>query len=82
MSLFSNQYRRRHNARSMHARKLTSLCECSGRRTREHRTPQQCARCGSRIDRRFDDEIRNVAAVSVVIDLPEEDWDYPGVEQD
>ncbi len=75
--------RHKYGGRHMHNTTTPQrLCACTGHRTREHNTPQQCRRCGCRIDRQFDDEIGEPEKVSIVIDLPEADWEYPYGEQD
>jgi len=61
---------------------IQRLCNCSPPRLRDKHTPQQCRRCGSRIDRQYDGEIGAPPDVSIVIELPESDWEYPYTEQD
>lgn len=61
---------------------IQRLCDCDLPRTREIHTPQQCFRCGFRIDRQYDMEIDSPPPISIVIELPEADWEYPYAEQD
>ena len=53
------------NRRRMYPRRMVVtnlLCECSTPHTRDGDTPQQCRRCGSRIDRSYDFEIDDSVA--------------------
>lgn len=55
------QYTPRYRPAKRLVKKMTHyLCRCPEPRTRELTIPQQCRRCGTRIDRSYDGEIVRV----------------------